>query len=91
MARLLGTNERGNMADGTITTASGSTVRVEEFEGERVVVLDHPDAPDDMRDTVAGRLAVLDGGRGFQPVPFAAFLMSPEVLRAVADLLEREG
>jgi hypothetical protein len=76
------------LASETITMANGSTVRLEERDGELLVVLDHPDAPDDMRDAVAGRVAEFDGARGFQPVPFAAFLISPGVLRAVADLIE---
>lgn len=71
-----------------ITTANGSTVRVEEHHGDQLVILDHPDAPEDMRDSVAGRLVEFGGALGFQPAPFAAFCMGPESLRAIADLVE---
>lgn len=74
-----------------ITTPGGSTVKLKENDGAVEVVLDHPDAPADMRDTVAGRVTDFGGARGFQPVPFAAFLLSPATLRAIADLIERDG
>lgn len=53
-----------------------------------VVVLDNPEAPDDMRNTEAG-IVVQSGG--FQPATFAAFALRPAVLRAIADLIEKEG
>lgn len=69
----------------TKTTSTGSTItlRDDEHNGQ-LVILDHPEAPSDMRDLEAGR--VIDGG--FQPAPFAAFALSPEALRAIADLIE---
>lgn len=73
----------------THTTSGGTTVRVvtHETTGDRVVILDHRDAPDDMRNTEAGR--VLDGG--FQPAPFVAWALTPNTLRAIADLVEEEN
>ena len=69
-----------------ITTSTGTIIRLgEQIEmGGTLVVLDHPAAPDDMRNREAGR--VIDGG--FQPAPFAAFTLSPETLRAIAELVE---
>ncbi|MFE2994149.1 hypothetical protein ACFXG4_03945 [Nocardia sp. NPDC059246] len=72
------------MPDRTITTASGSTVTLTDRDGDLIVLLDHPDAPADMRPTEAGR--VIDGG--FQPAPFAAWGLRPSGLRAIADLIE---
>lgn len=40
-----------------------------------------------MRMTEAGRIL----RQGFQPAPFAAFGLTPEALRAIADLTEREA
>lgn len=65
----------------SITTSTGSTVTLNDVGR---VVLDHPDAPDDMRHQEAGR--VIDGG--FQPAPFAEWALRPEMLRALADLIE---
>ncbi|MFJ4653790.1 hypothetical protein ACIP5Y_21195 [Nocardia sp. NPDC088792] len=72
------------MPDRTITTTSGSTVTLTERQSELVVLLDHSDAPVDMRPTVAGR--VIDGG--FQPAPFANWALLPPALRAIADLID---
>ncbi|WP_152185115.1 hypothetical protein [Segeticoccus rhizosphaerae] len=71
-----------------ITTSAGTNVWVttREATGDRIVVLDNPAAPDDMRMCEAGR--VIDGG--FQPAPFAAFALSPEVLLAIANILDQE-
>ena len=66
------------------TTSTGTTITIHTGPRGRTVVLDHPDAPADMRHTEAGR--VID--RGFQPAPFAPFAMSPEVLRHIASLIE---
>lgn len=65
-----------------ITTDHGTTVDLVHEAGETVVVLSAEDAPTN----VAGRL-VYDG-TGFQPAPFAPFAMRPDVLRAIADLIE---
>lgn len=70
----------------SITTQRGTTV----FLGSHgancssdLVVIDHPDAPADLRNLEIGRLA----GGGYQPVG-ADYALSPEVLRAIADLAE---
>lgn len=75
------------MADDMVTTSTGTNVWVttREATGDRIVVLDNPAAPDDMRMCEAGRVI----GGGFQPAPFAAFGLMPECLRAIADLIER--
>jgi len=72
--------------DRTITTDTGSTISLTDKGGETMVVLDHPDAPEGMRHCEAGR--VIEGG--FQPVPFAAYGLTPTALRAIADLIEGE-
>ena len=68
-----------------ITTSSGTTVDVQKIDGEQVIILDHPDAPEDMRNIEAGRIVE---GMGFQPAPFALFALRPEVLRVIAGLVE---
>lgn len=73
------------MPNRTVTTTAGTTVTLTERHGETLVLLDHPDAPADMRSTEAGR--ILDSG--FQPRPFVAWALKPEVLRAIADLIEK--
>lgn len=77
------------MSTDMITTSTGTNVWVttREATGDRIIVLDNPAAPDDMRMNEAGR--ILPGG--FQPAPFAAFGLTPEALRAIADLTEREA
>lgn len=70
------------MAD-SITTENGTEVGLRYVGAATVVVLSR----DDARTTEAGRI---EGG-GFQPVPFASFGMRPDVLRAIADLIERQG
>lgn len=70
----------------TKTTPGGTSVTLKESEyGDREVILDHPHAPEDLRDVVVGR--VVDGGYQppFMPPPVA---MSPDSLRAIADLIE---
>lgn len=69
-----------------ITTSTGTDVHVttREATGDRIIVLDNPNAPDDMRMCEAGR--VIDGG--FQPAPFVAWALSPEVMRAIATLID---
>ncbi|MGW3545870.1 hypothetical protein ACWDNI_35755 [Nocardia niigatensis] len=75
------------MPDRTITTDTGTIVSLTELDGYLLVLLDHPDAPADMRPTEAGR--VIEGT--FQPAPFAAWGARPAVLRAIADLIEMEA
>lgn len=82
----------------SITTSTGTTVTLttraygtavehaDEREGDVVVILDNPAAPDSDRHVEAGRI-VYDG-RGFQPAPFFPAALSIEVLRAIADLME---
>ncbi|MFE3052311.1 hypothetical protein [Nocardia sp. NPDC059239] len=72
------------MPDRTITTDTGSIVTLTERDGDIVVLLDHPNAPADMRGVEAGR--VIDGG--FQPALFAPWGLTPPTLRALADLIE---
>lgn len=68
------------------TTEKGTVITVSPSrEGNHVVTLDHPDAPADMRGVLAGR--IIDGG--YQPAIFAAWAMSPDTLRALADLIEK--
>lgn len=76
------------MAQRSITTEHDVTVTVTSTD---LVVLDHPDAPDDMRHIEVGRLTHC--GEGFQPVPLFPGAMRPDVLRAIADLIEsiKEG
>lgn len=68
-----------------ITTSTGSTVRLDTIDEETVIILDSLHAPEDMRNHVAGRVVE---GFGFQPVPFALYALRPEVLRAIADLVD---
>lgn len=67
----------------SITTENGTEVGLRYVGKSTVVVLSRADAPA----TEAGRI---EGG-GFQPVPFAEFGMRPDVLRAIADLIEGRG
>lgn len=71
-------------------TAPGKRVAVEEYSGERLVVLHNPDAPDAFKRIEAGRIITMSSGVGFQPAPFLAGLFSPETLRTIADLMEGE-
>lgn len=70
----------------TKTTPGGTTVTLTNpGYGNREIVLDHPDAPADLRNIVAGR--IIDGG--FQtPIIGQPIAMSPDSLRAIADLIE---
>jgi hypothetical protein len=72
-----------------ITTKNGSTVKIDLHPTGALVILDHPDAPEDMRHKEAGRIIDVGGELGFQPAPLAAFAMRPDVLRAIADLIEQ--
>lgn len=66
----------------SITTDSGTTVTITEGK----VILEHPDAPEDMRTIEVGR-TVYDG-TGFQPASFFPAALRPAVLRAIADLID---
>lgn len=75
----------------TITTSTGTIVSLKPSnDGPQpilAVVLDNPAAPSDMRGVEVGR--VVDGG--YQPAMFAPWALRPEVLRAIADLIDQEG
>ena len=75
--------------DPCITTSAGISVWVvtRRATGERIIILDHPEAPKDMRWTEAGR--IISGH--FQPAEPVDFAMSTEVLRAIADLMDAEA
>jgi len=69
------------------TTSTGTTITVEDRPAGRAVICDNPAAPQDMRHNEVGRVV----GGGFQPAPFAAFGLTPEALRIIADLCEQEA
>lgn len=64
-----------------ITTSTGVTISIEEYFGSNFVILRSPDYN---VETQAGR--VIEGR--FQPSPYAAYALSPEALRGIADLIE---
>lgn len=68
-----------------ITTSSGTTISIVSSDGMQLVIADNPAAPEDMRNRELGR--VIYGG--FQPAPFAAWGMTTETLRAIADLIDQ--
>lgn len=68
----------------SITTSTGTTISTAPSEHGPLIILDHPDAPNDMRLREVGR--IVDGG--FQPEPFAIWTVSPETLRGIADLID---
>lgn len=70
----------------TRTLANGTTITLKEDEtGDNLlVILDNPNAPDDMRHHVAGRVTY----GGFQPALLSAFAFRPDTLRAIADLID---
>ena len=72
------------MSDTTRTLSNGTTIRIEPSKFGPLVILDHTDAPADMRNLQGGRVI----GGAFQPSPFAEFGINPETLRAIADLIE---
>lgn len=65
-------------------TDAGTTITVEERDGNQLVMLAAPDAPEDMRITEAGRII----GGGFQPAMFFPAALSPSALRIIAYLIE---
>ncbi|MGN6403529.1 hypothetical protein [Sinomonas sp.] len=64
--------------------SNGTTVSLKPSKDGPLVVLDHPDAPDDMRNIEAGRIIL----GSYQPKPFCEFGLRSETLRAIADLIE---
>ena len=77
--------------DPCITTSTGTNVWVttRRATGDRVVILENPDAPKDLRWYEVGRLVGFGGRVGLQPAPEAAEVaIGVEVLRAIADLIE---
>ncbi|MBF6277009.1 hypothetical protein [Nocardia nova] len=72
------------MPDRSITTDTGTTISLTEEGGDTIVMLHAPAAPDDMQSTGAGR--IIQGS--FQPVPFAAWGLTPSALRAIAALID---
>lgn len=73
-----------------ITLSNGTTVDVKQVDGDQVVILDNPQAPDNMRNVEAGRIVDFGGASGFQPAPFALYALRPEALRVIAGLVEGE-
>lgn len=69
----------------------GKRITVEEYSGERVVVLHNPGAPDSLKRIEAGRIITMSTGAGFQPAPFLAGLFSPDTLRTIAGLIEEKS
>ena len=72
------------MADTKRTTSTGTTVQIDPSPVGPLVILRNPNAPEAMREYMAGRL--IDGG--FQPAPFSECSLSPEALRLLADVIE---
>ena len=68
----------------TITLNNGAAVSLEQEGDQFTIVLTHPDAPEEMQRLEACRMI----GGHFQPAPFAAFALSPSVLRAIAEFGE---
>ena len=81
------------ISDRSIKANDRTTVHVttHRSSGDRLVMLECPTAPKGFRWTGAGRITDLDGTFGFQPAPLAAWLLGPEVLRAIADLTDLES
>lgn len=71
----------------SITTPTGATVSLTTRWSHTYVVLDHPDAPQDMRNVVVGRIAQ----GAFQPAPLSAYGLTSATLRALADLLDQHN
>lgn len=68
--------------------SNGTTVTLKDSVDGPLVILDHPDAPKDLRNLEAGRIVTQPAGAGFQAAPFSVGAMRPETLRAIADLIE---
>jgi|GEM_PF-6050238 len=77
------------MSEIEITIPGGTTITVSRTDrAEREVIFTNPNAPEDMRRVAAGRIARFEGQYGFQPAPFAAFILGTDALRAIAQILE---
>lgn len=75
-----------------ITLSSGTTIRVETTAHEKLsIILDNPGAPAEHRNAEVGRIIELEGRHGFQPAPFSAYALTPEVLRAIAEIIEKSA
>lgn len=78
------------MANDRITVTGGTEVYVSRdpvgFFGDRIRVT-HSDAPQDLQNVEVG-LIVENHHKHYLQLPEQEFGMSPEVLRAIADLLE---
>ena len=77
-------------------TTTGATVAITtDAEQNRIITVSHPDAPEDLRTVTLGRVARFEGSPpGFQPAPLLGLtgaLLSAEVLRAVATLVDAEN
>lgn len=70
----------------SITTSTGVTVSLTIRDLTKIVILDDPSVLVEARHVEIGQVAL--DGRSFQPVPFFPAPMRPEVLRAIADLME---
>lgn len=71
---------------GHVQISTGAVVSLEENGVNTVIMIYDAAAPGDMRAIEAGR--VVYAGAGFQPAPFFPGALRPEVLRAIADLIE---
>jgi hypothetical protein len=69
------------------TTSTGTTVTLQHSPHGDLVIMDHPDAPDDIRNMETGRIVT----GGFQAAPFSAVVLQPETLRAIATLIEAQS
>ncbi|WP_156250856.1 hypothetical protein [Pseudactinotalea terrae] len=63
-----------------ITTTDGTTVRLAQYEGHTLVLLEQPDT--DLQPEEAGRIL----GGAFQPVMFCPITMTAEALEAIATI-----
>ncbi len=73
------------MTGPSITTSNGTTVRLEPSEHGQLVILDNVNAPEGFRNYEVGRIT----DKGYQSAPLSLVGLSPDTLRAVADLIEQ--
>lgn len=76
----------------TRTLDGGSTLTLHDADqhGDRLLTIDHPSAPDDMRNIELGRVVSMGGMHGLQ-VPIFGWgeaALRPEALRAAADMID---
>lgn len=74
-----------------ITTSTGTTVRLLDSEQGKLLIADHPSAPPDLRHKEIGRITQFDGMLGFQPVARSEWILTAELLRVIADLVDQEA